>query len=302
MSFHWRRRPWPSRSNSPAQYRKAAATSQRAFEQAGLAQAPDVQAAVFFWPTPRLGDWWVYARAMRPRSSRRWHWTRASRPRQCAVLAAGICGNGEQVALPLAQELSKKYPQDTLIRSLYQPLAKAFVALAAGQPQAAVDAAEPAKSYDTDLSADPISRVWPTCSCRCRSCSERLSGRDQAPAGSLAARPFYAQAQLGLARAYAMGGDKVNARKAYEAFFSNLEKRGCRPAHAGGGEEGIRCALAADNEWQVIDRAALIDCWHRWRSQKEHSLARTVCWRRLAPAAWARCIASWTRGWSARSR
>ncbi len=32
--------------------------------------------------------------------------------------------------------------------------------------------------------------------------------------------PFYAQAQLGLARAYAMGGDKAEAKKAYEAFFT----------------------------------------------------------------------------------
>jgi hypothetical protein len=32
--------------------------------------------------------------------------------------------------------------------------------------------------------------------------------------------PFYAEAQLGLARAYAMGGDKPNAKKAYEAFFA----------------------------------------------------------------------------------
>jgi hypothetical protein len=30
----------------------------------------------------------------------------------------------------------------------------------------------------------------------------------------------YPMAQLGLARAYAMGGDKVNAKKAYEAFFT----------------------------------------------------------------------------------
>jgi hypothetical protein len=29
----------------------------------------------------------------------------------------------------------------------------------------------------------------------------------------------YAQAQLGLARAYVMAGDKTNAKKAYEAFF-----------------------------------------------------------------------------------
>jgi hypothetical protein len=32
--------------------------------------------------------------------------------------------------------------------------------------------------------------------------------------------PFYAQAQLGLARAYALGGDKVNAKKAYQDFFT----------------------------------------------------------------------------------
>ena len=63
--------------------------------------------------------------------------------------------------------------------------------------------------------------------------------------GNLAAGspPFYAQAQLGVARAYAMGGDKANAKKAYEAFFDHLEGRGRRPAHAGGGQEGIRRAL-----------------------------------------------------------
>jgi hypothetical protein len=43
----------------------------------------------------------------------------------------------------------------------------------------------------------------------------------QSRGGSLlsAAGPFYAPAQLGLARAYAMGGDKASAKKAYEAFF-----------------------------------------------------------------------------------
>ena len=35
-----------------------------------------------------------------------------------------------------------------------------------------------------------------------------------------AAPPFYAEAQLGLVRAHAMGGDKANAKKAYEAFFT----------------------------------------------------------------------------------
>jgi len=41
------------------------------------------------------------------------------------------------------------------------------------------------------------------------------------PYGQLlsSAAPFYAQAQLRLARAYSMGGDKADAKKAYDAFF-----------------------------------------------------------------------------------
>ncbi len=66
---------------------------------------------------------------------------------ETAVLAAAVCGNGK-VALPMALDLSEKYPEDTLIQGLYQPLAKAFVALAAGRAQEAVDAAEPAKPWD----------------------------------------------------------------------------------------------------------------------------------------------------------
>jgi outer membrane protein assembly factor BamD (BamD/ComL family) len=43
----------------------------------------------------------------------------------------------------------------------------------------------------------------------------------QSPGGNLQTTPpFFAQAQLGLARAYAMGGDKADAKKAYEAFFT----------------------------------------------------------------------------------
>ena len=50
---------------------------------------------------------------------------------ESAVLAAAVCGDGKQ-SLPLAQELSKKFPEDTLIQDVYLPLAKAFVALVGG--------------------------------------------------------------------------------------------------------------------------------------------------------------------------
>jgi hypothetical protein len=55
--------------------------------------------------------------------------------------------------------------------------------------------------------------------------------------------PFYAQAQLGLARAYAMGGDKADAKKAYDAFFLTWKDADAESAHAGGSQEGIRLAL-----------------------------------------------------------
>jgi eukaryotic-like serine/threonine-protein kinase len=200
------------------EYRAAAATSQRAFEQAGRANAPDAQAGFLLYSAAARGlaglcegnDTMVKQALALDRSKQ----TQAT-----AVLAGAICGNGK-VALPMAQELSQKYPQDTFIRGLYQPLAKAFVALAAGRAQEAVDAAEPAKSWDTIF---PGSYVQGLAYLQMHDAGHALSAfqtATMAPAGSLFAQvPFYAQAQLGLARAYAMSGDKANAKKVYEAFF-----------------------------------------------------------------------------------
>ena len=200
------------------EYRMAEATSQRAFEQAGRANAPDAQAGFLLLSVAARGlaglcegnDATVKQALALDKSKQ----TQAT-----AVLAGAICGNGK-VALPMAQELSQKYPEDTFIRGLYQPLAKAFVALAAGRAQEAVDAAEPAKSWDAIF---PGSYVQGLAYLQMHDAGHALSAFQDAtksPAGSLfAGVPFYAQAQLGLARAYAMGGDKANAKKAYEAFF-----------------------------------------------------------------------------------
>ena len=61
-----------------------------------------------------------------------------------------------------------------------------------------------------------------------------------------AGSPFYAEAQLGLARAYAMGSDKANAKKVYEDFF---HMEGCRPrpVYVGRGPKGIRGTLGHQN-------------------------------------------------------
>jgi tetratricopeptide (TPR) repeat protein len=200
------------------QYHAAAATTQRAFEQARLAQAPDAQAG-FLLASAEARGMAGLCEGNEATGKQALALDKSKQTEAIAALAWAICGNGK-LALPLAQELSKKYPEDTLIRGLFQPLGKAYVALAAGQAQEAVDAAEPAKSWDAVY---PASYVQGLAYLELRDAGHALSAFQAAtrnPGGSLVQAPFYAQAQLGLARAYAMGGDKVNAKKAYEAFFT----------------------------------------------------------------------------------
>jgi eukaryotic-like serine/threonine-protein kinase len=201
------------------QYRLAAANIQRAAEQAARAKAPDAQAGFLLEGALARGlaglcdSGEVVRQALLLDKSRQ---TQAF-----ATLAAAVCGDGK-FALPLATELTKKYPQDTLIQDVYGPLAKAFVALAAGRAQEAIDAAEPAKPFNSNY---PASYVQGLAYLQLHDAGHALGAfqtATRANAGTLniAAAPYLAQLQLGLARAYAMGGDKPNAKKAYEAVFT----------------------------------------------------------------------------------
>ena len=203
------------------QYRLAAVTMQRAAEQAAHAKASDAQAGFLLESAIARGlagfcedeDKAVVQQAL--------SLDRSKQTQATATLAAAVCGNGK-LALPLAAELSKKYPQDTLIQDVFGPLSKAFVALAAGHPQEAVDAAEPAKPYNANY---PASYVQGLAYLQLHDAGRALSAfqtTSQANSGTLQIgfAPYLAQLQLGLARAHAMGGDKASAKKAYEALFT----------------------------------------------------------------------------------
>jgi eukaryotic-like serine/threonine-protein kinase len=201
------------------QSRKAAAATRQAFEQAGRAKAPDVQAGTLLLNAEGRGlaglcesNEVVVQQALVLDKSKQ--------TQEAAVLAAAVCGGGK-LALPMAQELSKKYPEDTLIHDVYLPLGKAFVALAEGRPQEAADSAEAARPFDAIY---PGSYVQGLAYLQLHDAGHALNAFKAAmrsPGGSLTspAPPSYAQAQLGSARAYAMGGDRASAKKAYEAFF-----------------------------------------------------------------------------------
>jgi eukaryotic-like serine/threonine-protein kinase len=201
------------------QYRLAAATMARAAEQAARAKAPDAQAGFLLESAMARGlaglcdsnD--VVRQALSLDKSRQ---TQAG-----AALAAAICGDGK-LALPLASELTKKYPRDTLIQDVFGPLSKAFVALAAGHAQEAIDAAEPARPYNTNY---PVSYLQGMAYLQLHDAAHAqgaFEAATRANAGGLNTftAPYLAQLQLGLARSYAMAGDKSGAKKAYEAFFT----------------------------------------------------------------------------------
>jgi serine/threonine protein kinase/tetratricopeptide (TPR) repeat protein len=201
------------------QFKQAAGTIQEAFDQAGHLKAPDVQASALLSNAEArglaglcAGNDAVVQQALAL--------DRSKQTQELAALTGAVCNDGK-VATPLAQELGEKYPEDTLIQDVYQPLVKAFLAMAAGQYGDVVNDARPAKAYDTIF---PGSYVQGLAYLQLHDAGHALSAFQSAlqSRGNLTAPapPFYAQAQLGVARAYAMGGDKSNAKRVYQDFFA----------------------------------------------------------------------------------
>ena len=201
------------------EYRKAATTTEHAFEQAGLAKAPDVQANALLINAGSRGFAGL-CEGNEQSVQRALALDRSRQTQSLAVFTAGICGDSKLVG-SMAQDLSKKFPDDTLIQRVFIPLAKGFVALAAGEPREAIDDAEPARSFNLIY---PVAYLQGLAYLQLKDASQAANAfraAIQSPGGNLqTSAPFYAQGQLGLARAYAMGGDKANAKKAYEAFFA----------------------------------------------------------------------------------
>jgi eukaryotic-like serine/threonine-protein kinase len=203
------------------QFRLAAATMQRAAEQAAHAKASDAQAGFLLEGAIARGLAGFCADEDKAVVQQALSLDKSKQTQSTAALAAAVCGNGK-LALPLVTELSRKYPQDTLIQDVFAPLSKAFVVLSAGRAQEAADAAEPAKPYNANY---PASYLQGLAYLQLHDAGRALSAFQaaaQASSGTLqiGSAPYLAQLQLGLARAHAMAGDKPGAKKAYEAFFT----------------------------------------------------------------------------------
>ncbi len=128
--------------------------------------------------------------------------------------------NVEKQATPMLTSLEKRYPGDTIVQELVVPQARGWLALKAGDARQALILLEPVRAHDA-VSFAPYMRGLAYLQLKDSGnaiasfqAATRLKGQAY-NAGSP-----YALSMLGLGRAYAMAGDKANAKKAYDVFFA----------------------------------------------------------------------------------
>jgi eukaryotic-like serine/threonine-protein kinase len=210
-----------STEEASGEFRKSTVSLQKGMEQAARVKAPDVEAGMVL--TQAVGRGLAgMCDGSAASVQQALALDKSKQSREVAALAAAICGDGK-VALPIAQQLLRENPDDSVIRDVYVPLTKSFVALAAGQPKEALQDADPARSYSAIY---PSAYVQGLAALQLHDANTALASfrtATQFPGAPLVTgigASFYAPAQLGLARAYAMAGDKADAKQAYAAFFA----------------------------------------------------------------------------------
>jgi serine/threonine protein kinase len=139
-----------------------------------------------------------------------------------SALALALAGDSTQ-ATRLADDLDKRFPEDTMIQFGYLPMVRGAIALQSGNAAKAIDALAPAAPYE-------FGSMYPGYPTYIRG-QAYLKLRQ----GSAAAAEFQkildrpgvvlndltgALARLGLARAYALSGDSAKARIAYQDFLT----------------------------------------------------------------------------------
>jgi serine/threonine protein kinase/tetratricopeptide (TPR) repeat protein len=200
------------------QLRKARDLNQRAVELAlghkpndGAAQllAGQMQTESLFGNCDRVSD--IAAKAFGI--------SRVSAIVQTASAPFALCGDADK-AQSLMDEVSKRFPNDTLLNTVYWPLNHALIVLHHGDPARAVQLLEPALRYEI------VGNFWSQYF-RGQALLKLHKGEEAAAEfqkiidhrGWAPRSALYPLAYVGLAQAAVMNGDTARARKAYEDFF-----------------------------------------------------------------------------------
>jgi tetratricopeptide (TPR) repeat protein len=139
-----------------------------------------------------------------------------------AGLAFSLCGDAPR-SRSSAEELSKRYPKDSVTNGIWLPLVRAASDLRRGDGAAAAESLRPAERYELGDTltfratylrghAPLLRRDGPAAAAEFQKILDRR--------GVDPFSPLYPLARLGLARAAALSGDDAKARTAYQDFLA----------------------------------------------------------------------------------
>ena len=144
-------------------------------------------------------------------------------------LASTYAGDAKR-AQALADDLAKRFPEDTIVQFNYLPSLRAKLALSGGNPQQALEILRIASALELGLPANGFYN-WPNLYpvyVRGEAYLAARQGREAAAEflkildhrGIVLNEPIGALAHLQLGRAYALEGDAAKARAAYQDYFT----------------------------------------------------------------------------------
>jgi eukaryotic-like serine/threonine-protein kinase len=135
----------------------------------------------------------------------------------------------ENKAIALVEGLNGQYPSDTLLQSYWLPTVRAAVELDRHNPANVFDHLQPVEPYELGLASTLTTNVYPyPVYVRGQACVLAREGNRAETEfqkilhhrGVVVNSPLGALARLGLARAYAIQGNSVKARAAYQDFLT----------------------------------------------------------------------------------
>jgi len=147
-----------------------------------------------------------------------------------AALALALSGDSTQAG-KLANDMEKRYPEDTSVRFSYLPVISAAVAVQHGQPLKAIDALQASVPYQMGSPRSSqtafFGSLYPIFF-RGEALLAAHKGAEAADEfqkilshrGIMIGDPVFVLAHVGLARAYSLSGDSARARAQYEEFFA----------------------------------------------------------------------------------
>ena len=144
----------------------------------------------------------------------------------CAAYAMAASGETSQ-AQKMAEDIARRFPENTVVRFSYLPVLRAQLALNHGDAAKAIEELQVATPYEVGAARDFCGALHPL---YVRGEAYLAAAKGELAAtefqkildhrGVVGSEPVGALAQLGLGRAWALAGEKGKARSAYEDFFS----------------------------------------------------------------------------------